>query len=61
MGYKLLFLKIVPIPIMDEAEYQRQLQIVEELMKLEPTKARSQMIGLLATLICDFEVRLSNR
>lgn len=53
--YRTLINKYLPRPIVTEADYQRALKQVEKLMVPHPSRARSMLIEVLATLVEQYE------
>jgi HTH-type transcriptional regulator/antitoxin HigA len=53
--YPMLLVKYAPRPIMTQRDYRRALKEVEQLMEPHPSKAKSQLIDVLSTLIVDYE------
>jgi len=53
--YRALMNEYLPRPIITEADYQRAIKQVEKLMVPLPSRARSMMIEMLATLVEQYE------
>jgi HTH-type transcriptional regulator/antitoxin HigA len=53
--YQSLLVDVTPRPIRSEREYRRALRQLENLMKPHPSRAESQIIELLSTLVEQYE------